>query len=164
VYREPGHVQLHVPAPSVRPNTELPDRLVVRPGVEIPRTTGPATSTVTPGTDVGTVGGVTTNPTLPEGTDLGGGTTTPPEETPPEENVAPALTCTLGIARVPRRNARFSLQGTGFDESVVVQVGGTLQTVRSFTETTIEAQTDRAGEVVVVRGEERVSCGRLALF
>lgn len=164
VYREPGHVQLHVPAPSVRPNTELPDRLVVRPGVEIPRTTGPATSTVTPGTDVGTVGGVTTNPTLPEGTDLGGGTTTPPEETPPEENVAPALTCTLGIARVPRRNARFSLQGSGFDESVVVQVGGTLQTVRSFTETTIEAQTDRAGEVVVVRGEERVSCGRLALF
>lgn len=169
VYREPGHVQLHVPAPSVRPNTELPDRIVVRPGVEIPRTTGP---TLAPG--VGEVGGVTTNPTLPEGTDVGGtgdtggngteagggGTTT----TPPVDNVAPALTCSLTITRAPRRTPRFSVQGTGFDQSVIVQVGGTVQTVRSVTPETIEAQTDRAGEVVLVRGEERASCGRLQLF
>ncbi|MCB9601087.1 MAG: YXWGXW repeat-containing protein [Sandaracinus sp.] len=158
VYREPGHVQLHVPAPDVRPSTQLPDRIVVRPGVELPRTTGPGASP-----DVGTHP-VDTTPTLPGGTDL----TTPPDTTPPETTPStqqpPAMECALAITRAPRRNARFTVNGQGFDDTVVVQVAGTVQVVRAVTPTSLEAQTDRAGEVVLVRGEERVSCGRLELF
>jgi hypothetical protein len=166
VYREPGHVQLHTPAPSATPNVnvELPDRLVVRPGVELPRTTGP---TLTPAPGVGEAGGITTRPTVP--TDVTTPTeTTPtetPTETPPVETQPQTpLQCSLAIARAPRRTPRFSIQGQGFDENVVVQVAGTVQVVRSSSPTLLEVQTDRAGEVVVVRGEERATCGRITLF
>ncbi|MCB9620931.1 MAG: hypothetical protein H6724_15945, partial [Sandaracinus sp.] len=119
--------------------------------VELPRTTGPGLST-----DAGTHP-VDTTPTLP------GDLTTPPETTPPTQQ-PPAMECSLAITRAPRRNARFTVNGQGFDDTVVVQVGGTVQVVRAVTPTSLEAQTDRAGEVVLVRGEERVSCGRLELF
>ncbi|MEZ4247902.1 MAG: YXWGXW repeat-containing protein [Polyangiales bacterium] len=92
VYREPGHVQLHVPAPEVRPSTQLPDRIVVRPGVELPRTTGPGLST-----DAGTHP-VDTTPTLP------GDLTTPPETTPPTQQ-PPAMECSLAITRAAPQRA-----------------------------------------------------------
>ncbi|MBX3251287.1 MAG: hypothetical protein KF901_29180 [Myxococcales bacterium] len=160
VYREPGHIQLNTPAPSIRPSVELPDRVVIRPGEPPPATTGPelvrpevvrpeldGPSVVAPGTDVTTPIGPGVEPTTPDVTPT-----------------APTLRCELPIARVPRSTRRFGIAGEGFDEQVVVQVAGTVQAVRSVSPTSIQAETDRAGEVVLVRGQERAVCGRLELF
>lgn len=162
VYREPGHIQLNTPAPSIRPTVELPDRVIIRPGQTPPATTGPELVQPRPelGSDV-VAPGVSTpigpSPTTPTTPDASATSPTTPE-------ASPTLRCELPIARVPRSTRRFSLAGEGFDEQVVVQVGGTVQAVRSFTPTSIQAETDRAGEVVLVRGEERAVCGRLELF
>ena len=158
VYREPGHIQVHVPDATVA--APLPDRVAVVPGRPVPEQTGPRPDQpdVEPNVD----------PTRPDGLPTRDPNVGRPDVVPPDvaegTDPQPSLTCRLTIARVPRSAGNFTIEGTGFTDDVTVKVGGSTQTIRLRTATQIQARTSSAGMVKVIRGSEEVECGRLELF
>ncbi len=157
VYREPGHIQVHVPD-AARP-APLPDRVVVVPGQAPPENTArPELADTQPNTD----------PTRPDGLPTQQPEVGRPDVAPPDTveggNPQTALSCRLTITRVPRSAGNFTIEGSGFTDDVVVKVGGSTQTIRLRTDTQIQARTSSAGMVKVVRGSEEAECGRLELF
>ncbi len=138
IYRIPDQIQIHAPSAVDNP-VDVPARININPNDTPPVTTlDPALLNPT-------------NPNLPT-------------ELTPTEPALPALSCTLPIVRVPRDPGYFSIAGTGFTEDTVLKVGGEIVGIRDWTATTIDAQTNRAGNVRVVRGEDRAECGALELF
>ena len=159
-YREPGHIQVHVP--DATRTAPLPDRVVVVPGRPAPQNTiRPELAETRPGTDARPDGLPDTQPDLgrPDVTPIGPGDTQVGGDTQQA-----ALSCRLVIARVPRSPGNFTIEGTGFGEDIVVKVGGTTQTVRRSTATQIQARTTSGGMVKVLRGSDEAECGRLELF
>lgn len=156
VYREPGHIQVHVPN-ATRP-APLPDRVVVVPGRPVPQNTArPELAETRPGTDPTPDG-------LPGQQPNVGRPDVDPPETVEGDPPQTALACRLTITRVPRSAGNFTIEGTGFTEDVVVKVGGSTQAIRLRTDTQIQARTTSAGMVKVIRGSEEAECGRLELF
>lgn len=155
-YRAPGQIQLHVPV-GVRP--AVPDRVLVRPGQPAPDNTPQIERpTVNPnpgGEDPSLQPG---NPNLEprpggDGLETGDGTQSPG-----------VLRCELAIARVPRTQARATINGEGFTDDTVVTIGGQTQVIRTMRPTSLQVDADRGGAVVVVRGNDRAECGALELF
>ncbi len=163
-YRAPGQIQLHNPS-GVRP--DVPSRVQIRPNEPAPETTWVAQrpDPVAPDTEreVGANpelgGGEPLNPRVGAGQD---GVTGPTAGEAGTQTVE--LTCSLPIARVPRAQGRFVINGTGFDLATVVKVGGTVQSIRSTRPTSLDVNIDRGGVVTVQRGQTRVECGSIELF
>lgn len=158
-YRAPGQIQLHVPV-GVRP--AVPDRVRVQPGEPAPTNT-PRIAVPQQNPELGQE-----DPALQNGDpDLqprpgGDGLQTGGGEADPQ---APgSLRCELPIARVPRSQARATINGAGFTDDTVVTIGGQTQNIRTMSPTSLQVDTDRGGAVVVVRGNERAECGALELF
>ena len=156
VYREPGHIQVHVP--DATRTVALPDRVLVVPGRAPPENTArPELAETRPGTNPRPDGMPGTQPQV-------GRPDVDPPDTVEGGNEQTALACRLTIARVPRSAGNFTIEGTGFTEDVVVKVGGSTQVIRLRTATQIQARTTSAGMVKVIRDGEEAECGRLELF
>lgn len=173
-YRQPGHIRMS--CPSDTEPTDVPERIVLVDGVEIPPNTGAGV----------TIPGVSIRPQdpslpsvdrpnaeLPEGELPAGDPNLPGVDRPTTDvpgdglpdttgNAQQGVRCELVINRVPA-GGYVNIRGTGFTPDARVTIGGNIADIRRQSEGEIVVGA-RAGAVAVYVAETRYECGVVELI